>query len=450
MTIVERIYQNSLNFPNKIAIVCNDTVLSYKTLWQNIVSCCRDFEFMYPKGIIYCLFKNSQNDSFAIKYFANHLFKTINVPVDNDISDDNYSEIADNLDSLIPPSTEHKSIFADNNILFPDENATADIMFTTGTTGKPKGVVLTHNNICASTDNINAFLGNTADDVELIALPLSHSFGLGRLRCVLSKGGTAVILNSFANVKKLFETIENQHCTGFAFVPAAWNYIQKISGDKISKFANQLKYVEIGSSYMSEESKRKLMSLLPDTRICMHYGLTEASRSTFLSFADDIQHLNSIGKPSQNTEIKIFDDGEIGVKGRHVFHKYLNNEPAVFRDGFFLTGDCGTIDSDGYLYLTGRKKEIINVGGKKVSPIEVETILNTFPAIVESCCVGVQNDVYGEIVKAYIVVNQELDNTALRKYLKSKLETYKIPSSFQIVDSLPKTKSGKLQRLELK
>ena len=133
-----------------------------------------------------------------------------------------------------------------------------------------------------------------------------------------------------------------------------------------------------------------------------------------------------------------------------MFHKYLNNEPAVFRDGYFLTGDCGTIDSDGYLYLTGRKKEIINVGGKKVSPIEVENILNTFPAIVESCCVGVQNDVYGEIVKAYIVVNQELDNTALRKYLKSKLETYKIPSSFQIVDSLPKTKSGKLQRLELK
>lgn len=446
MTIVERIYRNSLQFPDKPAIVCNDTILSYSNLWHKILESANSILEKNPKGSR-ITYKASLSESFVAQYFGIHLAQCVNVPVDNDISSDRFLEICNEVKLNNLP---HISNFLKDHLVFPDEDLNADIMFTTGTTGKPKGVLLSHKNLCCAVDNINAFIGNNVDDVELIALPLAHSFGLGRLRCVLSKGGTVVLFNGFANVKKLFESIENHHCTGFAFVPAAWNYIQRISGDKISKFASQLRYIEIGSSYMSVESKQKLMSLLPNTRICMHYGLTEASRSTFLSFFDDKEHLNSIGKPAQNTDIKVFEDGEIGVRGQHVFHKYLNDVPADFRDSYFLTGDCGKIDENGYIYLTGRKKEIINIGGKKVSPIEVESVLNTFPAIVESCCVGVQDDVYGEVVKAYIVVNKEFDNTLLRKFLKDKLETYKIPSSFQIVDSLPKTKSGKIQRLELK
>lgn len=437
MTIVERIYQNSLKFPQKPALICGNQIITYSDYWQSIADYASDLKKLSDiHKMVYQVYRTSQNIDFAVRYFAAHLANIINVPVDNDISQNRFEEIENELSASV------SSICDDNSI--------ADIMFTTGTTGKPKGVLLSHLNISSATDNINAFIGNTPNDIELIALPLGHSFGLGRLRCVLSQGATAVLVNGFANVKKLFETIENQHCTGFAFVPAAWNYIQRISGDKIAKFAGQLKYIEIGSSYMSVDSKRKLMSLLPNTRICMHYGLTEASRSTFLSFAEDEKHIDSIGKPAQNTDIKIFDDGEIGVKGPHVFHQYLNGEFADFRHGYFLTGDCGKIDSDGYIYLTGRKKEIINVGGKKVSPIEIENILNTFPNIEESCCVGVQDDVYGEVVKAYLVVNHEIDLNELRKFLKSQLETYKIPSTFNFVDSLPKTQSGKLQRLELK
>jgi long-chain acyl-CoA synthetase len=437
MTIEECIYKNSLKFPQKPALICGNQTVTYSVFWQMISSYASDLNKLSEcRKMIYQVYRTAQNIDFAVRYFAAHLAKIINVPVDNDISKERFEEIENEL------SASASSMCGEHSV--------ADIMFTTGTTGRPKGVMLTHENLSAAVENINAFVSNTADDTELIALPLGHSFGLGRLRCVLSKGGTAVLANGFANIKKLFETIENQHCTGFAFVPAAWNYIQRISGDKISKFAGQLKYIEIGSSYMSETSKRKLMSLLPQTRICMHYGLTEASRSTFLSFFDDEKHLNSIGRESQNTEIKIFEDGEIGVKGPHVFHGYLNGEKAEFRDGFFLTGDCGKKDSDGYIYLTGRKKEIINVGGKKVSPFEVESVLNTYPDIKESCCVGVHDEVYGEVVKAYLVVNKTVDYKELRKFLNGKIETYKFPASFETVTNLPKTESGKLQRLKLK
>ena len=141
-----------------------------------------------------------------------------------------------------------------------------------------------------------------------MALPISHSFGLGRLRCVLSVGGTLVLLGSFASMKKFYGEMERCKVTGFGMVPASWAYLKKMSGRKIADFAKQLQYVEIGSAFMSVEEKKCLMDLLPATRICMHYGLTEASRSTFIEFHKDRAYLESVGRPSPGVEIKVFSD----------------------------------------------------------------------------------------------------------------------------------------------
>jgi len=328
----------------------------------------------------------------------------------------------------------------------------------------PKGVALTFANQMAAADNINAFVGNTADDVELLALPISHSFGLGRLRCVFAKGATLVLLGSFASMKKFFGEMERCHVTGFGMVPASWVFIQKMSGDKIGQYAGQLKYIEIGSAFMPLENKQKLMSLLPDTHICMHYGLTEASRSAFISFHDDTAHLMSAGKPSPHTEIAVFseqgerlgknEDGEICVKGGHVCSDYWGLPKAEFQkdffEGYFRTGDWGHMDDDGYIHLISRKKEIINVGGKKVSPIEVEEVLNEMEGIDESACVGVHDDVLGEVVKAFCVCSKVVDFEEVKKMMMKKLEVYKIPAYFETIESLPKTQNGKIQRLLLK
>lgn len=350
--------------------------------------------------------------------------------------------------------------------IVPEQSQVADILFTTGTTGAPKGVALSYNNLSAAARNINAFIGNTSSDVELLALPVSHSFGLGRLRCSLSKGATVVMLGTFANVKKFFKEMARCQVTMFAMVPASWGFIKKMSGKYIGKFADQLKFIEIGSSFMPVEDKELLMSLLPKTRICMHYGSTEASRSAFMEFHTYKDNLLSIGKASPNVEIKIFtsqgtpaalgEEGEVCVKGEHVTCSYWNETPerfaSDFYDGYFRTGDCGTMDAEGNIYLKSRIKEMINVGGKKVSPMEVEDILNTIPGIKESACIGIPDPgiVLGEVVKAFIVADDNLSDEEIMQQLRPQLEVYKLPVEIERINAIPKTGSGKIQRLSLK
>lgn len=348
---------------------------------------------------------------------------------------------------------------------FPVGNQIADILFTTGTTGKPKGVTLTYDNEAAAARNINEFIGNTGNDIELLALPVSHSFGLGRVRCCLYQGATLILLGSFANVKKLYRTIEEENVTGFTMVPASWRYLKKLTGNKLGDFRNQLRYIEMGSAFFSKEEKDELAGILPDTRVCMHYGLTEASRSTFMEFHQDASHMDSVGKASPHTEIKILDEngveceagneGEICIKGEHVTHGYLD---LPVRDSFFgdyfRTGDWGYKTEDGYVYLISRKKELINVGGKKVSPIEVEEQLLKIPGVEDCACIGVldDNEVLGEVVKAFIVKEKgsEITFADIDEQLTGKLESYKIPVCYEWIDAIPKTQNGKIQRGLLK
>ena len=340
----------------------------------------------------------------------------------------------------------------------------ADVMFTTGTTGAPKGVCLSHANISASASNTNGFIGISTDDVEALALPLSHSFGLGRMRCVLSAGATLILVGNFANLKSFFTLMENEGVTGFGMVPAVWQYIKRLSGNRIGKFSDQLRYIEIGSASMPIEDKRLLMDLFPKTRLCMHYGLTEASRALFIEFhsADD---LDSVGRPSSSlVEVCVLDedgrqvadgtDGEICVRGNMVCRSYFlpeDNKGAFWGD-WFRTGDWGHRDSNGYFFLTGRKKELINVGGEKVSPVVIEKAILSL-GVADCACIAVPdpNGMLGEVPKAYLVKgssNLEIDEIKAR--LNTILPPHEIPVEWEWVEEIPRTSSGKVQRLKLK
>ena len=478
-TIEEQIFDQVQNTPDKVALISGNTEITYSQLWDYCLCAAEKLKQDYhlKKGDRVIL-SAAGNIEFVYVYFGVHIAGGICVPIDPDTNQTRFEYIEQsttpvcvmgllhNVKKETIPFTDVVNGTSKATYIAPEQSQVADILFTTGTTGAPKGVALSYNNLSAAARNINAFIGNTSSDVELLALPVSHSFGLGRLRCSLSKGATVVMLGTFANVKKFFKEMARCQVTMFAMVPASWGFIKKMSGKYIGKFADQLKFIEIGSSFMPVEDKELLMSLLPKTRICMHYGSTEASRSAFMEFHTYKDNLLSIGKASPNVEIKIFtsqgtpaalgEEGEVCVKGEHVTCSYWNETPerfaSDFYDGYFRTGDCGTMDAEGNIYLKSRIKEMINVGGKKVSPMEVEDILNTIPGIKESACIGIPDPgiVLGEVVKAFIVADDNLSDEEIMQQLRPQLEVYKLPVEIERINAIPKTGSGKIQRLSLK
>lgn len=230
-------------------------------------------------------------------------------------------------------------------------------------------MLLSHSNIFGSASNINSYIGNSDQDRELLGLPICHSFGLGRMRCCLIKGATIVLHNGFANLKSVFSAFEKYNISGFCMVPSVWAYIKRFSGNRIEKYAQQIRYIEIGSAAMPIEDKEELSHIFPNTRICMHYGLTEASRAAFMEFHEYSRHLDSAGKPvSDAVSIKIMnpsgeicssgEEGEICIAGNMVIKSYLNpedNKDAFFGE-YFRTGDWGLMDAVGRLRIISRKK----------------------------------------------------------------------------------------------
>lgn len=485
-SIIEQIFSHAKSSPDKVAVSDGKRSYSYAQLVQNIFYSKKFLETdcKIKKGDCVIL-ASAKELEFVSTYFACHLCGAIALPIDPETNEKRLSVICNKAKPKLivglNKQTEYKTISYDSfertessnfdssvdDVQFPDSENIADIIFTTGTTGNPKGVMLTQKNISAAALNINTFIKNTSEDVELLALPVSHSFGLGRMRCVLSNGQTLILLGSFANMKRFFRYIEEFKVTGFGMVPASWAMIKKLSGNKIAEFAKQLNYVEIGSAPMPIEDKHLLCTLLPNTRICMHYGLTEASRSAFIEFHSQNNKLNTVGKETPNMHISICDEngnilpvnteGEICVEGDAVTNGYYQEEEitqASFWEKKFRTGDWGQIDSDGYLSLKSRKKELINVGGKKVSPIEVEEVLKEFDFVKDCACVAIPDPsgVLGEVVKAFVVtdVPEKLSVENMTNLIGKQLEAYKLPVQYEAIDSIPKTSSGKIQRLALK
>ena len=479
--VLTAIARHAQSIPDKTALVADATRVTYAQLAQRIEAAAH---FMQSSGLHagdHIILSAHKELEFVYCYFAAHLMGIVNVVVDPAAP----AERLDYISGLVKPAavfgvnhrpesyrcisyadvdlSASKAPFSQPNDLQADD--IADVMFTTGTSGRPKGVCLSHANLAGSAANINGFVQNDDSDVEALGLPLSHSFGLGRLRCVLTAGGTMILIGNFANLKVFFNILETEKVTGFGMVPAVWQYIKHLSGRRIARFADQLRYLEMGSAPLSVEDKRLLIELFPNTRLCMHYGLTEASRALFSEFHYDAENLETIGKPvSSQVEACILDDkgnpvpdgvdGELCVRGNMVMRSYLlpEDNADAFYDGWFRTGDWGHRDADGNYYFSGRKKELINVGGEKVSPATIEEAICSL-GVADCACIAIPdpNGVLGEVPKAFLQrsANQpDIEDIKLR--LSQLLPQHEIPVQWEWIDRIPRTTSGKIQRLKLK
>ena len=483
-SLVAHLLEHAESQHEKTALVCGQHRISYGQLAVGAKSAAQWLSDVGVHRGDRVILAASSSPSFVYGYFGTHILGGIALPVDPQIVDSRLNYIVNQTAPAVVLLTrpyQSESIVSRHideirhvasislDLTPPDGNAIADILFTTGTTGRPKGVALTHRSIKAAAQNINQFIGNGADDVEVVPLPLSHSFGLGRMRCNVLAGGTMVLMNGFIPPGPLFHALQSYRATGFSFVPAGWAVLHKLTGDKIGECADHLRYIEIGSAPMPMEHKLRLMELLPGTRICMHYGLTEASRSAFIEFHDSSEFLTSVGRPTPNVGVAVVDDrgvpvpagspGEIVISGDTVMHSYWNDPEftgATLKNGYFYTGDLGFFDESGRLYLSGRQSELINVGGLKVAPGDIDAALSRHPAVYECACLGVPdpNNLTGQAIKAFLVcqpvVATRPSDAELVMFLREKVQAHEIPTVFEWVEEIPKSGSGKVQRQMLK
>jgi len=352
-----------------------------------------------------------------------------------------------------------------NNSSQINHNEMSEIIFTTGTTGDPKGVLLSHDTVFETAKNINRFTQLSSSDIEIHMMPISYSFGLARIRCCILQGCSIIFHDGFGNLLDFFKSLEKHKGTVISTVPAGIIFLMKLAKEKLMDYRSQIKMIELGSSPMTANDKKLLAEILPKTQICMHYGLTEASRSTFLNFKNDLRNINSVGKANFGTEISIMGEngfvlkenepGEICIKGSNLFSKYIfsDHKPNFYND-YFRTGDYGYINDEGYLFFEARKDEMINIAGKKISPIEIEKYLNQISYIKDSACIEVINKKTGfNEIKAFVILSGSIIKDfekSVKLILKKELEYYKIPTSIDVVEKIPKSHNGKILRKELK
>lgn len=471
--IIQTICDRAEELPAKAALIFEHDSLTYRQLVRGIYKAAT---YLMHRGVkpgdVVALYAEKTREFFCF-YFGVHLIGAAVLNLDPAIKEERRQFIFEQTRPVLTLGSgmmsdccfngiDLQSIEYERSWKMPDMQSIAEIMFTTGTTGSPKGVLLTHANIAASAYHINTFIGTHSGDVDAIALPVCHSFGIGRSRCVLAVGGTVVMAPGFSNPAKLYDILREYRVTGLALVPAAWAYLQRMSGNKISEYAESLRYIEIGGAPMPAKERQMLMKLFPHTRICIYYGLTEASRSTFMECHAEDGYLDSVGRASPGVDVRICDEvgrevpigqeGEICIMGSHVMKGYLHDYSGnTFFGHYFRSGDWGKIDAEGYVTVSSRMKDMINVGGKKVSPEEVEGILNSIPGVAESACVPMPDPhgILGEVVKAVLVADPAFSKPAdkdIMDEVATRLEYYKVPVAISWRDSLVRTGSGKIQR----
>ena len=349
----------------------------------------------------------------------------------------------------------------------------AAILYTSGSTGRPKGVVLSHRNLIAGAESVATYLGNTADDVLLAALPLSFDAGFSQLTTAFAVGAHVILMNYLlpGDVPRL---CARHRVTGLTCVPPLWIQIAEQKWPEDARAS--LRYFANTGGRMPKPILDRLREVFPSAKPFLMYGLTEAFRSTYLDPAEVDRRPDSIGKAIPDAEILVVrpdgspcdpgEEGELVHRGPHVALGYWNDpvrtaerfRPVPGRDAPWRTpelavwsGDTVVTDEEGFLYFVGRKDEMIKTSGYRVSPTEIEEVAYATGLVRDAVALGVEDATLGQRVLLVVApAAQEFDADALLEEMKSRLPLYMVPSSVVVRDAIPRSPNGKFDRALLR
>jgi acyl-CoA synthetase (AMP-forming)/AMP-acid ligase II len=339
------------------------------------------------------------------------------------------------------------------------------IVYTSGTTGKPKGVMLSHANLVSNAESIVEYLGLTERDRVMCVLPFFFSYGNSLLTTHLAAGGSLVLHNGFVFPNVILDEMIQTRCTGLSGVPSTYALLLHRSKFKQTELPH-LRYATIAGGGLPGPAQAELAKVIPRAAVFNMYGQTEAAaRLSYLDPGRLGDKLGSIGKGIPGVELRVVTPdgvpvepgvtGEIIARGPNVMLGYWNSPDetrSVLRDGWLWTGDLATVDDEGFVFIVSRKKDIIKSGAYRIGPIGIESVLAEHPAVAEAAVVGAPDKLLGEAIVAYVIVRPEADLTErdLMAHCHERLPSYKIPKTFKFAQDLPRTTSGKVQKHLLK
>ncbi len=477
-------------YPNKVYVIDKEKEFTYHDIYNKAIALA---ELMYSAGIksedrVLIYLDNSAE--YIMAYFAILLSNAIIVPINKNISIESILYIISDtspkclitngvfLQRLQGKVDMEEIIMIDidrmwevvpvNNPnlswrLAEEEGSPALILYTSGTTRMPKGVTLTHKNLISNTESIVQYLELTEKDSLLAVINFSYSYGNSLLLTHTKVGSKIIIENRVSYPIKVIEQLFASKVSGFSTVGSYINILLKQEGLK-DFHLKYLRYITFAGESTSFEDIKKLKELAPHIKIFVMYGQTEATAR--LSYLDPdliFEKVGSIGKGIPGVTLRVLTEegmeappgeiGEIVASGDNIMRGYWNNEAdtkTVVKEGCLYTGDLAVTDEDGYIYVKGRKDDIIKYLGHRISPVEIEAAINSCEHVLESAVIGI-DDNDGKRIKAFVVlINNQAGIEDINTHVRKLLPAFKRPHIIEFVKELPRTATGKIRRSELR
>lgn len=478
-SVVEAIFHHSKATPHKLCLADDTKALSYSEyacLILKYASCLKSLKIGGGDRVVA---ESCQTVDYLALQQALQLIGGVFVPVEHNCAESKIQGFAQRCDakliitekplgdytySQLSEMAEGASPLEDYT--FPSKETVCELLFSTGTTGKEKGITLIHQNNVALAENVIHGVKMQEDNVEMIPSPMNHSHGLRRYYANMVNGSSVVLLGSVMNIRRFFGAMDEFKVNSIDLVPAALTVILKLSKDLLGKYADQLRYIQYGSAPLAQQDVERVCALLPHTRMYNFYGSTESGCTCIYDFNDPDAKKSCIGKPTYNVDLRFADDdrnfieasrenpGCIATAGGMNMLGYWGDAEEtqkVLEGGFVFSNDLGYMDEDGDVILMGRKGDVINIGGIKVSPDEIENAAKKMEGVADCGCIPVPHEAKGQVPKLFVQMSRgaEFDPKAIRSFLAHQLEPQKVPEYIEEIAKIPRSFNGKLLRKEL-
>ena len=434
MHIEDYLARNASAYADKAAIICEDGVVTYSQLHAASSARAKEYAGKGMRAGDIVPIRACPSIEYFTDYFAIHMNGCTAVPLAKDITEEEFRKYCDETKGSTVPE------------------GTADILFTTGTTGKSKGVLISHDTIIADAENLISGHGYTSDLSFIISGPLNHCGSWSKVFPCIIQGATMILKDGIKDLKDLFQSIESAATKVATFmVPSSIKIAMQLGADRLASYDGKIEFIETGGAPMAACDMLQLCSLLPSARLYNTYASTESGIVTTYNYNDGKCIHGCVGPAMKHSSVRISAEGQILCGGRTLMLGYYN-EPVlteeVLKDGVLTMSDTGFIDSEGMLHICGRNDDVINTGAYKVEPTEVENAALELPYIKDCICIASPHPIMGSALKLLYVLDGDADvkKKDIAFYLKSRLESYKVPLMYEAVDHINMTYNGKKDR----